>query len=174
MHNHPKHQRTVTLQRLHVRVGVEVSGEREDEGMKQRRVKVKGQSKAGGGSWRGGGRTECIFMSLRLSSFWVIWLHRHKFWAPTFLGVSLQCTLIQLVCKLFLQSSLRSPLLFRYFSTLSTFWSADLFLHHLSLSCPPTPTPLSPSLFVYGKTALLLSLLLFSSSPSPHPQPRRL
>lgn len=89
----------------------------------------------------GGGRTECIFMSLRLSSFWVIWLHGHKFWAPTFLGVSLQCTLIQLVCKLFLQSSLRSPLLFRYFSTLSTFWSADLFLHHLSLSCPPPPPP---------------------------------
>lgn len=129
-------------------------------------------------------------MSLCLSSFWVVWLHRHKFSPPPFLYLSCfplarswsKSTLIDLllhpVCKLSLQflsfiphlghSSSLYPCCFYPFGN-------DLSLQLSAIFFPVFP---SPSLLVYSKPTLLFSfcyfvpLLLYLSLPSP-PSPYR-
>lgn len=142
------------------------------------------------GSW---GDAECIFMSLCLSSFWVVWSHRHTFSPPSLLLSSgrpakqippylLSCSLFANFPSSFSHSLPSGSFLFLYFPAAST--CSDTASH---FSSPPSHHPSafpSSSLFVYSKPTLPFSFLLFSSSTllssppppppcPPHPSPYR-
>lgn len=132
----------------------------EDEGRKRRGVKVRG-------SW---GDAECIFMSSCLSSFWVVWSHRHKFLAPppplSFISPSIFPPVFQKVlCSNPPQSSL---IMFANFPPQfpPSFPPPDV-PRYLSILLPFS----SSSLFVYCKLTQQFSVWLFSPSSLPPPPP---
>lgn len=131
---------------------------------KEGRKKTRGRTRRGAKVWGSWGDAECIFMSLCLSSFWVVWSRRHKFFSPPhppFLHLSFHLSsclpegpllksspiFSYLVCKL-------SPSFHLYFPSSTP---PDV-SHYLSILLPFS----SLSLFVYCKLTQQFSVWLFS------------
>lgn len=179
-HKHPKHQRAVSLQPP-AQWWREVKWERE-RGKETERGKSEG-------SWGG---AECIFMSLYLSSFWVVWPHGHKFSPPPFLHLpcfllarspskSPPYLLLLPVCKLSFQFPLAHPHPGHCSSFISWMflpvWARPLTpaLRRLSVLLPFSSLHLFFFLFIvsqhYHSPPSVIFFLSFSIPPPPPPPP---